>query len=600
MAQLQKFHYHVAEDRQVGPGAMARSPQSFGAERVGGHEPAGRAGPAAPSFTSDEAAARYFLDELLQRDDRAALRAVVEPDRPQRVPGLVVESERDLKPLGTHQVRFTQTYHHIPIFGSAAVVELTPARELVSVSAELDEVSGVDPIETLGRRQALERVARYTGATFPPDTGADGRLMFYKDPEDAVWHLAWFLPALPAEPPATPSGRGHGPGVNGRRESELPAVEGHGFGRRPVPASYNFLVDAHDGEILFAYSAVPTALATPARCTGTDEDEVEQSFLGRLTGAGGTEVVLDDPLRSVRTYDLEFADLDTDPPLPGSPVRAASSDFGTANRAAVSAHLNAARVQDFYKGVLQRNGIDDLGMALVSLVNATAASMETPPTLLNAFWWQQRMWYGQIKRDGRLVSLSRYLDVIAHELTHGVIESTSNLVYATQSGALNESFADVAGVIINNWYNAPDRADVRTWTWEIGPGLRTDGRPLRDFANPERLGHPAHMKDFVQLSPGEQPHSGNDNGWVHYNSNIHNKAVHNLLTMSNGDGAPVFTVEDVTILTYLGMARLTPLATFTAALEAVVDVARTYFGGDAARDAKIAAIREAYRLVGIG
>jgi Zn-dependent metalloprotease len=290
-----------------------------------------------------------------------------------------------------------------------------------------------------------------------------------------------------------------------------------------VPPSYTFLVDAHDGEILYTYSAVPTVLPTPARCTGIDEDEVRQTFLGRLAGADGTAVVLDDPLRSVRTYDLEFADIDTAPPVPASPVPADTSDYGTTNRAAVSAHLNAGRVQDFYKSVLQRDGIDDLGMTLVSLVNVTAASMQEPPALLNAFWWQQRMWYGQIMRDGRLVSLSRYLDVIAHELTHGVIESTSGLVYATQSGALNESFADVAGVIINNWYTAADRTDVRTWSWEIGPGLRPDGRPLRDFADPGRLGYPAHMKDFRTLRPGERPGPDNDNGWVHLNSNIHNR-----------------------------------------------------------------------------
>ena len=249
--------------------------------------------------------------------------------------------------------------------------------------------------------------------------------------------------------------------------------------------------------------------------------------------------------------------------------------------------------------VLQRDGIDDQGMALISLVNVTAASMEAPPSLLNAFWWQRRMWYGQIMRDGRLVSLSRYLDVIAHELTHGVIESTSNLVYATQSGALNESFADIAGVIINNWYTAPDPKDVDTWSWEIGPGLRSDGRPLRDFADPARLGHPAHMDDFRQPAAGRTPRTGaNDQGWVHFNSNIHNKAVHNLLTMKK-DGRRVFTVEDVAVLTYLGMARLTPLATFSDALQCIVDVAKTYFGGGPDRDAKMAAIREAYRLVGI-
>jgi len=577
VATLESFHFHVVEG----------SPQEGGPARGAADVTEGS------RFSSNEAAARFYLDDLLQRDGRPAMRAIVEPERPERVPGLVVENERDLRPLGTHQIRFAQTHRGIPVFGAGAVVELTGERELVSVNAELDEVSGVDAVESLSRAEALARVAAYTGVELPPEAGVGGRLMFVKNGDAGTWHLAWFFAEVPAAPPVTPT-----PGTRPGDAGAPQAGEGHGLGPRPVPDSYNFLLDAHDGAILFTYSAVPTVLPTPARCTGVDEDEARQTFLGRLAG-DGTTVLLDDPLRSVRTYDLRFADIDSNPPVPEQPVQAATSDYGTTNRAAVSAHLNAARVQDFYKSVLQRDGIDDRGMDLISLVNATAARMQEPPALLNAFWWQQRMWYGQVKRDDRLVSLSRYLDVIGHELTHGVVESTSGLVYATQSGALNESFADIAGVIINNWYTAPDRADVGTWNWEIGAALRPDGRPLRDFADPHRMGHPAHLKDLRQLSPGEQPGPGNDNGWVHFNSNIHNKAVHNLLTMTGG-GARVFTVEDVAVLTYLGMARLTPLATFSAALQAVVDVAATYFGGSTERDAKIAAIREAYRLVGIG
>jgi Zn-dependent metalloprotease len=577
------FHYHVAEDPQIDRGAAARSPRSFAPEPAAGVEPV------VPSFTSNEAAARYYLDELLRRDDRRALNTVVaEPHRPELVPSLVVENERDQRSLGTHLVRFSQTHRDIPIFGATAVVELTGGRELVSVTADLDEVSGVDPVETLGRREAVDRVRQYTGADLPPDAGVGGRLMFYQANDTHTWHLVWFLPGLAAEPPATDG--------EGGQES----ARGRGFGRRPVPPSCNFLVDAHDGEVVFAYSAVPTALATPARCTGIDEDEAKRSFLGRLADTSGTAVVLDDPLRSVRTYDMKLADVDTKPPppMPKTPVEASSSDFGTTNRAAVSAHLNATRVLDFYKSVLQRNGIDDLGMVLISLVNVASSELGEPPVMVNAYWWDKRMWYGQLPRNGRLVSLSRYLEIIGHELTHGVVQFTSDLATANQPGALNESFADIVGVIINNWYTAPDRNDVRTWNWEIGRGLASDGGPIRDFADPGRIGDPAHMKEFRQLRRGELPNNGNDWGYVHSNSNIHNKAVHNLLMMTS-NGSAVFTVEDVAILTYLGMARLAPQATFAAALQAIVDVGRTYFGGAADRDAKIAAIREAYQLVGI-
>jgi Zn-dependent metalloprotease len=589
MSALETFHYHVAEDAEHDR-AEARSPESFRPEPPPGVD----TDTASVRFTSDEAAARYYLDELLQSDGRAAVRSIVEPESSERVPGLVVENERDLRALRTHQVRFAQTHRTIPIFGASAVVELTTERDLVSVSAQLDEVTGVDAVESLSRAEALRQVEEYTGATIPPEAGVAGHLTFDKAEDTTgdtrAWHLAWLFPELPAAPP-----EGAEETTDGSRED---AFEGHGLGPRPVPPSFTYLVDAHDGTVLFHFSAVPTAVPVPARCTGTDEDGTQQTFLGELAAASGTTCRLADSLRSARTYDLRFADIDDDPPVPEPPVEAATSDYGTANRAAVSAHVNACRVQDFYKLVLQRDGIDDRGMVLVSQVNTTAASMETPPTLLNAFWFQKKMWYGQIRRDGRLVSLSRYLDVIAHELTHGVIETTSNLVYATQSGALNESFADIAGVIINNWYTAPDPKDVATWNWEIGPGLRSDGRPLRDFANPARLGHPDHMDAFRALRPGERPNNRNDQGWVHFNSSITNKAAHNLLTISR-NGQRVFTVEDVALLTYLAMTRLTPLATFTDALQAVVDVAQTYFGGDPNKKVKTDAIRDAYGRVGI-
>jgi neutral peptidase B len=79
---------------------------------------------------------------------------------------------------------------------------------------------------------------------------------------------------------------------------------------------------------------------------------------------------------------------------------------------------------------------------------------------------------------------------------------------------------------------------------------------------------------------------------------VGNRPVHNLLTMTK-NGARVFRVEDVAVLTYLGMARLAPLATLAQALQAVVGVGQTYFGGDTGKAEKIAAIRKAYQLVGI-
>jgi Zn-dependent metalloprotease len=327
-------------------------------------------------------------------------------------------------------------------------------------------------------------------------------------------------------------------------------------------------------------------LETPVLCSGMDEEGATVSFWGRRDT---DEFQLSDPLRRIRTYDLEFADLQTDPPLPSEPIVGPDSEFEDDHRAGVSAHFNATRVLDFYKSILQRNGIDDAGMVLISLVNCTYAKQPGSVELKNAFWSDKKMWYGQVRQGDRLVSLSRCLDVIAHELTHGVVESTSGLVYKNQSGALNESFADIFGIMVKNWYLA-DKADVGTWNWELGSGLGRDGLPLRDMKDPQRIGYPAHMDDF---DPTQR-----DDGGVHINSNIHNKAAYNVLTCTD-NGARVFSPEDAAVLFYLGMARLQPLAKFTDARQAVIDVALTYYAGHPDQKKKLDALQDAYADVGI-
>ena len=160
------------------------------------------------------------------------------------------------------------------------------------------------------------------------------------------------------------------------------------------------------------------------------------------------------------------------------------------------------------------------------------------------------MWYGQEQdQNGSLRSTARYLDVIAHELTHGITQYTSNLVYQDQSGALNESFSDIFGVIVNNWCLHGADSDVAAWSWEIAPGWRPNGLPLRDLRNPQAgWAHPTTC--------GLPGHAA-DSGGVHTNSNIHNKAAYNVLTAVDAKGARVFRPRDVAVLYYL---TLTPPA----------------------------------------
>ncbi|MEU6527236.1 M4 family metallopeptidase [Streptomyces sp. NPDC046924] len=179
--------------------------------------------------------------------------------------------------------------------------------------------------------------------------------------------------------------------------------------------------------------------------------------------------------------------------------------------------------RDFYHELFQRNSIDDRGMRLNGYVHFSSH-------FNNAFWDGQQMVFGD--GDGRVFTdFTGSLDVIAHELTHGVTENTAGLVYHNQSGALNESISDVFGSLAKQWSmkQTVDEAD-----WLIGaeiftPGIDADA--LRSMKAPGQAYdnalfgkdlQPDHMSKYVSLPDTEL----GDFGGVHINSGIPNKAFY--------------------------------------------------------------------------
>ncbi|MFI7102600.1 M4 family metallopeptidase [Streptomyces sp. NPDC050161] len=524
------------------------------------------------AFNSAETAARFYLAEKLGRAEAPELRAAVREDRPERVPDLALRGARRQVGTGTTLVRFDQTQQEILVFGAEALVEIDESQRLVSIDCRLGEVSGVGSVPELSGNEALERVKAATGSTVDAEELPPPTLAYVS--QDDHWHLAWHLRKVPAQLPES------------RREE---GQRGHGLDPSPrddFPLT-GYLVDTHSGEILQSYGMAPT-VSVPTRLEGDDEVSVHHRFRGSHRDSS---YFLNDKWRQIATYDLDFADL-AGAQLPDSTIGSSDADFGADHRAGVSAHVNAERVESFYRQQLNRDGIDDADMELVSAVNCTYRRHGAGPEWRNAVWWNGRMWYGQTSEGDRLVSLARHLGIIAHELTHGVIETSSNLVYQDQSGALNESLADTMGIIIANWYQAPDHADVRTWSWEIGADLGRDGLPLRDMSDPTRTGDPDHMRDYV--------HTTADNGGVHTNSNIHNKAMHLMLTSVDGAGKPLLTVEEWALLVYLALVRLLTQSGFEDMRQALRDVTNTYLAGNtAACTATLAAVDDAYRRIGI-
>lgn len=213
--------------------------------------------------------------------------------------------------------------------------------------------------------------------------------------------------------------------------------------------------------------------------------------------------------------------------LPGNLVRSEGA-AATGDAAADEAYDSAGATYDFYQAVFQRNSLDNRGLRLDSTVHYSNGYN-------NAFWNGQQMIYG----DGDGSIFTRFtvsVDVIAHELTHGITQHEANLVYQGQSGALNEHLSDVFGSLVKQYLKGQSAAAA---DWLIGQGLLMpgiQGVAIRSLKAPgtayddPTLGHdpqPDHMSKYVDTDE--------DGGGVHINSGIPNKAFYNFAVSLGGN-----------------------------------------------------------------
>ncbi|AUY52402.1 M4 family metallopeptidase [Streptomyces sp. CB01881] len=244
----------------------------------------------------------------------------------------------------------------------------------------------------------------------------------------------------------------------------------------------------------------------------------------RITSVRGSDAPVgtpsDTPRRTV--YDARNQDA-----IPGTKVHS-ENDRPSEDPAVNRAHAGLGATFDFYLKAYGRRSIDDSGLPL-------DATVHYDDQYGNAFWNGRQMVFGDGLGD-LLLDLTVPLDVIAHELTHGVIQFTANLEYFGQSGALNESISDVLGSLTKQYAlgQSADEAD-----WLIGTGLlgpTVQGQALRSLKAPgtayddDQIGkdpQPATMDDYVRTS--------RDNGGVHINSGIPNHAFYLLATSLGGN-----------------------------------------------------------------
>jgi Zn-dependent metalloprotease len=212
--------------------------------------------------------------------------------------------------------------------------------------------------------------------------------------------------------------------------------------------------------------------------------------------------------------------------LPGRVVRR-EDDPPTGDPAVDEAHDGLGATYDLLLDAFGRDSLDGAGRPLPATVHYGRGYD-------NAFWDGERMVFGD--GDGRVFGrFTASLSVIGHELGHGVVQYTADLVYAGQAGALDESVADVLGALVEQ-HAAGQRADEATWLIGQGlfrPGVR--GVALRSMAAPGtayddpvlgRDPQPGHLSDLVVTDE--------DDGGVHLNSGIPNRAFHLAATALGG------------------------------------------------------------------
>ena len=371
-----------------------------------------------------------------------------------------------------------------------------------------------------------------------------------------------------------------------------------------------YFIDAHDGSILLTLDAAQRQSAAVGVGTGVLNDQKKMS----VTAQAGT-FFADDSLRPplLWTIDMHQNLQRTLNFLNGlislnEPDRASDTDNKWTDGATVDAHAYVGYTYDYYFKRFGRRGLDNNNIQLASLVHPVDRStvFSQPSNILGSFFVNAFyagdgiMVYGEglppnVMLGGQFWNyLAGALDVTAHELSHGVTEFSSNLIYQGESGALNESFSDMMGTSVEFFYqpagSGPMKADYLIAEDVVTPG------GIRSMANPNAFGDPDHYSRRY-IGPL-------DNGGVHINSAIGNQwfylAIEGGTNRTSGlsvAGVGSSNREQIEKIVYRAFTQLMPAnATYSTARAVTIQAANDLYG---ASSAAARAVTQAWIALGV-
>lgn len=392
----------------------------------------------------------------------------------------------EIDELRMAHTRVQQKVNGIPVWEGEAIVHLKADGSLSDITDSLKEGIAVNTDPDLNERQAVRRgKAAYTGKAEQTDPEMVAMYIYRGKERD---HLTYRIET---------------PRLDGTEHTSAPVV----------------FIDAHTGEVVDGYDNLQTGTGS-SLYSGTVSISTSQS---------GANFYMEDTTRRMGTFNMNNTG-NTTTGTGGTQSRYTDADdnwTATNARAGVDAHYGAAKTFDYYQSVHGRNGIDGnygpgTTTAAANGVSIVASRVHFGSNYNNAFWYQNMMTYGD--GNGTTFSPLTTIDICGHEMTHGVIERSANMTYSRESGALNESWADIFGAMVEAYADGA----VSSQTWLIGEDSYTPGTPgdaLRRMDNPNAVGDPDHYS--VRLYQGTcTPSSSNDYCGVHTNSSISNHAYY--------------------------------------------------------------------------
>jgi Zn-dependent metalloprotease len=468
--------------------------------------------------------------------------------------------------IGYGHLRYQQYADGVPVEGGRYSVHAQD-QSIVSFSGHYIDFTGefVAPADRVGAQSALDSALAHVDAEVYLWNSADAQSEVLRNQNNGLPYdipegeLVYFTVG------------DEGSDLNGQQRL---AYKFDIYSVQPLGRDYVF-IDAETGDVLGEYERFHAA-DVPA--TGTS---LYNGTVGFLADSTGSDYRLQQTTNGVETYDLNGSTNYGD----AVDITSSSTSFTASDvQTGVQAHFGAESTLEYFNSRHGRDSYDGNGAILRSYVSYST-------NYVNAFWNGSAMTYGD--GDGTNYGPLVSLDIVGHEITHGVTEFSAGLIYQNESGALNESFSDIFGESVEAF-----ALGANDWLMGDDIGIGSSGA-IRSMSNPNAFGDPD-----TYLGTNWFTGTG-DNGGVHINSGVQNKWFYILSEGESGTNDVGFSydvdgigIDDAAAIAYRNLSvYLAPSSNYEAARVGAIQSAIDLFGLDSQQHQSTAAAWDAVNVL---